>query len=752
MASDDSVDYKALFLQAEERAKQVEEHLRQADEHRRRADELRKQADEQRIQADEQRIQADEQRKQAEERLRQDQEHHQKTSLDEFLRECHRLLSLPIRVQDPQRATKGGIPAPTNKFCPTFLRRWTDCDETLANLYRAVYHHLQPDRLFSSLAMLEYTGRRSRPLASEKDLEFSERLTVELHVEDIITELCRRPAARAAFDLGEGVMFENHPSDIDEEERANRAGRRRPIPDQFCIHQIRDGNATLLTTVEYKPPHKLQVEYLCAGLRPMNLWEEVVQRPTIPTDTDEKLVYNAERISASVLVQEYHVMITEGLEYSYITNGLAYILLYIDYRTPETLYYHFCVPNQDVKPGDSLPWTSIARVLCICLISCRSAPLDQNQRNEISQGLHTWNIDFNTILAEIPEEELRQTPPGSEYVPSPTSSFTENDHRPITRSQARCAPQDTATNQFTDPDSDHDPDRDPQHAALGRKRNLSDLTASSSSSSQQQESHRSGGAGQRGHRHQQRYQHTAEFCTQRCLLGLQRGANLDSNCPNIDQHRQGNDSSDRHPISADHLVRLINQQLDKDLNHNCTPFGFRGGYGQPFKVTCREYGYTVVGKGTTDLRWDEVRRETEVYRVLYTVQGSAVPVFLGPIDMKMTYHVHGAGSIRHMLLMGWGGQEIDQVEYTKELAGHIKRSRRQLLNLGVVHGDLRDSNMLWNSELRKVLIIDFHRSRLILPTRNGKNKSLKHSTDDVKRSGTGKRARASLREILPSEC
>lgn len=32
--------------------------------------------------------------------------------------------------------------------------------------------------------------------------------------------------------------------------------------------------------------------------------------------------------------------------------------------------------------------------------------------------------------------------------------------------------------------------------------------------------------------------------------------------------------------------------------------------------------------------------------------GSAVPVFLGSIDLDMLYFLHGAGDIRHMLLMG----------------------------------------------------------------------------------------------------
>jgi hypothetical protein len=66
---------------------------------------------------------------------------------------------------------------------------------------------------------------------------------------------------------------------------------------------------TLLTTVEYKPPHKLTVGNMRDGLRPMNFWQEVVEPDTVPTDEPEKTMYNAAWLVGSAIVQEYHVMI-----------------------------------------------------------------------------------------------------------------------------------------------------------------------------------------------------------------------------------------------------------------------------------------------------------------------------------------------------------------------------------------------------------------------------------------------------------
>lgn len=157
---------------------------------------------------------------------------------------------------------------------------------------------------------------------------------------------------------------------------------------------------------------------------------------------------------------------------------------------------------------------------------------------------------------------------------------------------------------------------------------------------------------------------------------------------------------------------MVKQQLDENLDRECTPIGGCGSYGAPFKVTCAAYGYTVVGKGTTTRLWKEVLREAEVYHVLRRVQGSAVPVFLGAIDLAQIYFLYGAGDIRHMLLMGWGGESVGCIRHIESIELAISRSERKIRSLGVFHKDLRPENILWNAELERALIIDFHRCTL----------------------------------------
>ncbi|KAL4775444.1 hypothetical protein BDW60DRAFT_143567 [Aspergillus nidulans var. acristatus] len=674
-------------------------------------------------------LRAEEERKRAEEERDQERERTRPTTFLELLRLCHTFFSLQLRAESPARSTTGKIPPPTGKYCPLWLRHWEDCAARQREIYRSVCAYLAPPdgtaaQLFSPRLLLEGLGQRfgERDISSEQDLESYERFGVENYVHDIIVELCRNPAARDQFGLGDGVKFDNHANALDQTEvdpslLTEPSTHRRSRPDQFCIRRVDGERNTLLTTVEYKPPHKLSVENLRAGLREMNFWEEVVRPDSIPTEEPAKLRYNAAWLTGSAITQEYHVMIQEGVEYSYLTNGFALVLLRVPHDEPGTLYYHLCEPNMEVDLNDDQsfdqPLTAIARVLCLYLMSFGAPIRDQTWRNEAQNRLPVWKTSFDHTRSQIPERELQKTPPSSEYSPSAISGRTVSDcipsspseetatprRRILTRSGAQCAPNTM--------EREDCPNSDTDSARQGRKRGFSEVTSSPSSPSVQRSARQTGtrpdGRG--------RYQHNAQFCTQRCLLGLQRGGTLDDRCPNVKLHRQGG-TSNQHLIDASGLVRRIKQQLDQNLDVDCTPMGGCGASGAPFKITCTAYGYTVVGKGTTSYLWNEVKREADIYRILWRAQGRAVPVFLGTIDMAMTYFLHGAGEIRHMLLMGWGGEPIHKLEDVEAIKYEISRSQKKIRSRGVLHQDLRPDNMLWNAELGRVLVIDFHRSQL----------------------------------------
>ncbi|KAL4925722.1 uncharacterized protein BDV17DRAFT_271186 [Aspergillus undulatus] len=695
MSGNSSPDYKALFLEAEEKRKQAEERQRQA-----------------------------------EERERQERERNRPTTFGEFILYSHDLLWRPLRAEAPSRSTTGTIPPPTGKYCPIRLLPWTDCAARQQEIYESVCCYLQPTeedarQLFTPLVALEDHGRRiaRRPISSEQDLESYERIAVEDHVHDIVAELCKIPNAREEFQLGSGVWFDNHANALDEDDEidASRSSTTRPSrPDQFCIHRV-DGNTnTLLTTVEYKPPHKLSVTSLREGLRPMDFWQEVVEPDTIPTEEAERSKYNAARLVGSAIVQEYHVMIQEGLEYSYLTNGLMDVQLWVPFDDPGTLYYDLGDPIIDRTASvrrTGVPRTRIERSLCLCLMSFRSSCRDQAWRNNARAQLPIWHASFDSVRSQIPTTESQQNAlsieyPGSEYTSSeqttseylPSSSPVESPvtkgRRVTTRSGPGCAPSSDQPHREDSPDPDAGP-----NLPTGRKRGFSKVTSSPPTHQSARRTDVQGNQSRRSN------QHVAQFCTQQCLLGLQQGGALDPRCPNAELHISGR-HNDRHPIDAETLVQMIKEQLDKDLDHNCTPMGFRGSYSAPFKVTCAAHGYTIVGKATTSRRWKEVSREADVYRILQRAQGSAIPVFLGAIDLAKVYFLHGAGDIRHMLLMGWGGEDLSHSKSGKTLDYAISRSLKEIHSLGVIHQDLRPENILWNAELNRALIIDFHRCTL----------------------------------------
>lgn len=702
--ADSSPDYKALYL--EQREKLREEKARREEKSRRREEETA------RWELVEARI--------------------QNTTFEEFIRYNHTLLSQRLRFGRSFQSTIGTIPLPKKKHCPTRLEFWADCAVQQEQLYRAVYAFLHSQngaqRLFTSLSVLDGLSKliANRPINHERELEFYEWIVITTHVEYIITELCKIDDARDEFGLSDEMFFEHHKKTLDETElEESEAYQNGSLPesraDHFCI-RVDGGSQTLLTTAEYKPPNKLSVETFRAGLEPMNLWENMVVSDQIPTDPLKKLKWNAQRLVCSAIVEEYHVMIEEGLEYSYLSTGVARVLLRVPHDDPSTLYYSFCDPHTEVDIENrhtfQQPLTSLARVLCICLMSLRSPLRDQGWRNDAISKLHTWTTGFEHTRSQIPKQELKQTPPApgstentqksvessSSYQqssPDSESSLAETRRVP-NRSQEISASMDVQHR--TEP-----PDSNTNHGLPESERGYSQIDSSPSPTAQQPAHQQD----TRNNQSSRRPQHNAKFCTQRCLLGLQQGDILDSSCPNVALHQQGrSEAGMKHLIKMKDLISLLKTQLDENLDQNCTPFGRCGSYGAPFKLTCATYGYTVVGKGTTSGLWSIVSREAQVYQILQHAQGSAVPVFLGSIDLAKTYFLHGAGQIRHMLVMAWGGESTAKNDQYLSLRREIRKSRKEIQALGVFHDDLRPENILWNEELSRALIIDFHRSRL----------------------------------------
>jgi hypothetical protein len=145
----------------------------------------------------------------------------------------------------------------------------------------------------------------------------------------------------------------------------------------------------------------------------------------------EKSRYDATRLVGSAIVQEFHVMIQEGLEYSYLMNGLMDVQLWVPYNNPSTLYYNLGDPSIYGMAGvgrPGAPRTRIKRTLCLCLMSFRSSFRDQAWRNDARKQLPIWHTSFDNERSRIPAAGLPQRPSvdyaSSEYT-SPKQTVSE---------------------------------------------------------------------------------------------------------------------------------------------------------------------------------------------------------------------------------------------------------------------------------------------------------------------------------------
>lgn len=128
--------------------------------------------------------------------------------------------------------------------------------------------------------------------------------------------------------------------------------------------------------VEYKTPYKLNPPHLCLGLRPMDIYKEVVNRATKPTaeDAESLFQYHADRLAAAAITQTFHYMIEGGLEHGLLTTGETIVFLKIDWTDPTVLYYHLAEPGPEVlaHPDNFRYCTAVGQVLAFSLMALGS--------------------------------------------------------------------------------------------------------------------------------------------------------------------------------------------------------------------------------------------------------------------------------------------------------------------------------------------------------------------------------------------
>ncbi|RYC57812.1 hypothetical protein CHU98_g8404 [Xylaria longipes] len=733
-------------MEESNRLAELEAQLRDAENRAREAERSRREEQQRAEDAERGRLEERERAEREQQRADESEEHRRPTSLDEYIAACHELVFSQLKVETNKALTsRGPITNPRNKYCPTNLKPWPDFLQEQSTTFGELYTACSPERrAFENRSFLAGLGRRVslHPIKDEKTLEYFMHVGVEDPVTAIMDELKKVGEFRSAFDIGNGIIFENHPnaiSDAAEEVVAREAELSPPQtpghgldlnqlrPDQICVYRSDDepSKRTMIYVSEYKAPHKLTAPHLRLGLRSMNIYKEVVNRKTIPTSADPegRFRYHAERLTAAALTQTYHYMILGGLEFGLLTTGEAIVFLKIDWEEPDTLYYHLAEPKSEAAahPHNLQSCAAVGQYLAFGLVALGSPGQrrehGQDERERVKRTLRTWTEDFESTLRSIPADERQAPDTSSTYAPTTYSTF---DRSPIvirkkTRRRKIEEPIKNAPrwdrSQSSDDESAHDLPDTPSPAER-RRRDHPNQTVRRSQRILAQRPR--GGHGQ-GRQH----------CTQKCLLGLVNGGLLDPGCPNVASHHKG---SGRvvdyarlvHPVRHAEWLRLLSQQLKGSLDDGVVKLGIQGARGALFQVTMLAYGYTFVCKGTVRAFVKDLEHEAAVYERLRPVQGTSVPVFLGAIDLRSinrTYHYDHRVNIIYMMFLSWGGCSLQEVQIgegeQRRLEAGLSRALCSVHQEGVVHKDVRRPNILRNPETGDVMLIDFERASLL---------------------------------------
>ena len=111
--------------------------------------------------------------------------------------------------------------------------------------------------------------------------------------------------------------------------------------DQFCIYQLSDSQRILVVSIEYKPPYKLPLAQVIAGLKgEIHPAKEVINREGKDFD------FLSKSLITTMITQLFSYIIRKSIQQSYIFIREAIIFLYIP-DDPTIICYYLSIPYLD---------------------------------------------------------------------------------------------------------------------------------------------------------------------------------------------------------------------------------------------------------------------------------------------------------------------------------------------------------------------------------------------------------------------
>ncbi|KAJ0132390.1 Uncharacterized protein HZ326_24526 [Fusarium oxysporum f. sp. albedinis] len=199
------------------------------------------------------------------------------TTLDKYIAVCYTSVFSRFAIETyPKLISRDSITNTRDKWCPKNLKPWADFLDQQKFIFGTLYDTFPTEiRVFENRNFLAGLGNRisQRPIADEKTLEYFLHNGVEDPVRAIIQQLKQVEEVSRAFQIGDGVVFENHHhalSDVPEEvvDREtplipprtpdHRRDLKQLRPDQICVYRSDNTlsfRRTMIYISEYKPPH-----------------------------------------------------------------------------------------------------------------------------------------------------------------------------------------------------------------------------------------------------------------------------------------------------------------------------------------------------------------------------------------------------------------------------------------------------------------------------------------------------------------
>lgn len=605
---------------------------------------------------------------------------------------------------------------------PTRLCHWTN----FHRLHRSAFKHVS-DRLarpgadaFGSRNYYKFSACNfmSRCVLDNRIalIEYQER-TVEEFVCDVWM--------RMGHDRIRFKSREHHPlDDVSDRVIQMNAGSEISIPpiaqnyDKLCCITTSQGASRDLFVIEYQAASKLTPDVFKEGLHDMEL-EKIKERIRVPKENSKDL---AEEAIAAVVTQTFDHMVDQGLSYGYLNGGNTFIFLFISPGKPQTLYYEKVIleaasTTSSIDSDDEIRLTAVGLVAGFTQMALGSQMWSEKLRSKARNELPIWDCNDPQILANVTAVKNRPSnndSKSSEFkelddeIFSCTSPAEKWDKGKARRYRTDCPESESVLSQsWKDEDSSGGEGRTISGISLSINRGQKVAAADI----------------------QQRNKDLPDrpYCTQACLLGLVRGHVLDMKCPNVQAHQQGaqdygqNTSNgkyrrrkrcnNRHALDQLALVRLIERQLDSPEREEDGGFKSMNRYGWAgalFRLELLSHGYTFVGKGTVKPLVPVLHAETNMYKRMDTIQGKAIPVYLGSTDLISPFHLTTSAAIVYLMLLSWAGEEAWRCDIEPErLRLETIRTDREVAALGVQQGDMRRPNVLWNFELDRAILIDF---------------------------------------------